>query len=357
MNIDGIVEYKGINYIAYTFIENSYFYETGYKVLRANQNQGYIPCNYFMFNGRISLLYNIEDRNTLNSVAKTFSPNAFANLIVNIIDSVLDMKNNGFISIECISFDASNIFVDVSELKPYFIYVPVNIQSSADGFLTMGNYLRQNLIYIIQNNDNLNSDMILQIVYELSDFSKSLIEVKNKILSIMHISSDENILASKREKSFVQEWQTNTYTEKQSGKLKKIKAEKKKSGKSDETINSYGTTVLKGEFIPSISLIGIDTPEAIHMVIDKNNFIIGHKDDADGYIGFNTSVSRNHCKIINQNGKNYIVDLNSANGTWLNGKRIISEKELEITPGDRIKVSNVEFLVSAANKSRGIVNG
>lgn len=356
MNIDGIVEYRNINYIAYTFLDNSYFYETGYKVLRASQDIGLIKCNSFSFNGRMSLLYNIENKNTLSSIARMISPNAFANLVINIIDAIFVIKNNGFIHIESVDFELNNIYIDTSDLKPYFIYLPINIQSTADGFFTMESYLRQNLIYIMQNNSNLNSDLITRILYEMSDYSKNLSEIKNNILMMMQISTaDKDLIANEINESSI-EWNMPSYVDKQSGKLKRNRNEKKKNKITEAEYN--GTTVLKENFTPSIVLVGVNTPQVINMFIDKSDFVIGHKEDiVDGYISFNSSVSRTHCKIKNINGKNYIIDLNSANGTWLNGKRINSGTELEIAPGDKIRVSNVEFLVSAASKNRGKING
>jgi hypothetical protein len=53
-------------------------------------------------------------------------------------------------------------------------------------------------------------------------------------------------------------------------------------------------------------------------------------------------ISKRHLKIVEDEENYYLEDLNSANGTFLNGDKIMDVVELE--NGDRIKVGQVEFL-------------
>lgn len=53
-------------------------------------------------------------------------------------------------------------------------------------------------------------------------------------------------------------------------------------------------------------------------------------------------ISKNHLKIVEDEGNYYLEDLNSANGTYLNGDKIMDVVELK--NGDRIRVGQVEFL-------------
>lgn len=52
-------------------------------------------------------------------------------------------------------------------------------------------------------------------------------------------------------------------------------------------------------------------------------------------------VSKQHFRIKNIDEKYYLIDLNSANGTFLNGKKVLREGELK--DGDIIRVHNIEF--------------
>lgn len=53
-------------------------------------------------------------------------------------------------------------------------------------------------------------------------------------------------------------------------------------------------------------------------------------------------ISKNHLKIVEDEGMFFLEDLNSANGTYLNGERILDVVRLK--NGDRIKIGQVEFL-------------
>lgn len=70
------------------------------------------------------------------------------------------------------------------------------------------------------------------------------------------------------------------------------------------------------------------------------------KDQADVIIR-NPKVSRVHADIILRNGKIYVVDLGSANGTYINGAsdRITSNMEYELHNNDIVVFANEEYTV------------
>ncbi len=53
-------------------------------------------------------------------------------------------------------------------------------------------------------------------------------------------------------------------------------------------------------------------------------------------------ISKNHFKIIENRKKHYIEDLNSANGTYLNGEKIVDPVKLKNR--DLIKIGQIELL-------------
>lgn len=57
------------------------------------------------------------------------------------------------------------------------------------------------------------------------------------------------------------------------------------------------------------------------------------------------SISRRHCRITGEAGKYYVVDMDSRNGTWLNGRRLQPEKLTEIKNRDFIQVGQIGFWV------------
>lgn len=71
--------------------------------------------------------------------------------------------------------------------------------------------------------------------------------------------------------------------------------------------------------------------------IDKSTVILGRSDDADVVIS-DSSISRKHAKIERTESEYCLVDLDSTNGTVVNGKRI---KEKKLKDGDKIKLGRV----------------
>src|SRR5205807_10203144 len=54
-------------------------------------------------------------------------------------------------------------------------------------------------------------------------------------------------------------------------------------------------------------------------------------------------VSRRHCRLCSHDGVVTIEDLDSFNGTYLNGQRITSKRR--VRPGDQIEVGPLTFTV------------
>ena len=66
--------------------------------------------------------------------------------------------------------------------------------------------------------------------------------------------------------------------------------------------------------------------------------------DSDIVIQDNKTISRSHAEISKDFDSVFIRDLGSKNGTYLNGRRLIANKLYEIKNGDKIRLSNEEFM-------------
>lgn len=79
--------------------------------------------------------------------------------------------------------------------------------------------------------------------------------------------------------------------------------------------------------------------------IEKQKITIGRGLDVDLIINDRLS-SRLHCAIECKDSAWHIHDLNSRNGTYLNGKRV---KSAPLKPGDRIGIGDTIFTFERAN--------
>ena len=116
-----------------------------------------------------------------------------------------------------------------------------------------------------------------------------------------------------------------------------------------------GTTVL-GAVNGGTVVLGYDEPdEPVYprlvrkktgesFSIDKPVFRIGTEQPyCDLFISDNTYISRSHADIITRDGRFYIVDKNSTNRTFVDGKVVARETEVEVYDGTIIKLANEEF--------------
>lgn len=78
--------------------------------------------------------------------------------------------------------------------------------------------------------------------------------------------------------------------------------------------------------------------------INKESFIIGRLKDQADYISNNNAVGKLHAELIVREGRYFVKDLNSRNGTRINGKRISSNLEYEMNNNDRLAFANEEFI-------------
>jgi Fe-S-cluster-containing hydrogenase component 2/CRP-like cAMP-binding protein len=106
---------------------------------------------------------------------------------------------------------------------------------------------------------------------------------------------------------------------------------------------AFGLEVVLPNVAPaSTALRCVSHPDLPAATIDKP-LTIGRGEGCEvGLPAENRAVGRRHCRIEERDGVLYVVDLQSANGTLLNGTRV---EEAAIRPGDRISVVEYTFEV------------
>lgn len=75
----------------------------------------------------------------------------------------------------------------------------------------------------------------------------------------------------------------------------------------------------------------------------KFPFYIGSAKEFADYVLSTEGVSRIHCCISRRENNYYLSDLNSTNGTYLNGKEVLPGNEILLSANDEIRVCSREF--------------
>jgi len=103
-----------------------------------------------------------------------------------------------------------------------------------------------------------------------------------------------------------------------------------------------GETTILNRSANGGNLIRKRTNETI--TINAERFIIGRERKTANYcIADNSSISRSHVTLTVKNGTTYLTDMNAANGTYVNGVKVLPNQEVALKAGDKIKLSDEEF--------------
>ena len=107
-----------------------------------------------------------------------------------------------------------------------------------------------------------------------------------------------------------------------------------------------GTVVLSVETpMPSATLTSANG--LTQFKINKPDFVIGKAyGSVDGFIDDNPAISRKHAKIVLNDNKFYIIDLNSTNHVYVDGKAIPADTPIPIIDGTKIRLADELFTFS-----------
>ncbi len=98
-----------------------------------------------------------------------------------------------------------------------------------------------------------------------------------------------------------------------------------------------------------LKLVGTDGSRYYSWYLDAGRYVIGRKAESDLLIPDKT-VSRSHAEleVVSAEGPCYLLDLNSRNGTLVNGERIAAR--VEVHEGDRIMFGSTDFALTRSEQ-------
>ena len=375
----GIREYRDPQNLSYILPTPDLFYQTGYKVLVSQEKRGFIQCAKTLHNGDTKLLYDISRFKSLDSLLSELKHDAFLGVLRNLADVVIEVKNNGFMQCENIETSLDKIFIDCNNYKVSLIYLPINTLSQPDSFIEFENKLKSNILAAVSNYPNLMSSF----VGTLCEYLRSPVSSIEQLRELLNNGSGQSSSLGSQLSYGSDDRMSSDYTMREYNRSahsadtlegtghspvissqSPAKAPNQKKGlfsglfaskQNSSPVNSAthgndtgATEILDDLFMPSMMLVGVKTPVKVEIVINKEEFVIGKKvESVDGLIQFNKAISRVHCKITYSSKKYYISDLNSSNGTYVNGARIDPSRQVSIAPGDKIRLANSDFIIKS----------
>lgn len=376
--------------LTYLLAGEGMFSMTGYKVMQSQEKNGFVKCRRITQNGKPKLFYDIAPYQCLQYLLPQMKPEEFLTVLSHLSELLLQVNQNGFMRCDHIPLDFGRIFVRQDSLKVFLLYLPLEWELPEKEKGKQIAQLKQEIRAAYEQNPALLDDggrtflgILEQSVYTLEEFHQVLeaAELPSRSRAGSPVPDGENpfqkyfpdsstLQQSGRLEAASAPAVETAGTEKKKGLFSRVFHKNEKAGKAPaktpapqpvQTVQRGGapsgplqeeaeggaTEVLVSPDQPErLRLVGANTPESFQLVIQDPEYKIGKKQDlVQGWIPFNNAVSRLHCKIVLRNGRHYVVDLGSANGTFVNGKRLDANREVPLKPGDRLRLANSDFLV------------
>jgi len=93
----------------------------------------------------------------------------------------------------------------------------------------------------------------------------------------------------------------------------------------------------------------------IYDATDIEELVIGRADPKTGdapevnlseFAALDKGVSRRHAAIVRRDGSLYLMDMSSANGTYLNGQRLVPQQPRVLRDGDDIRLGHLTVRIT-----------
>ena len=350
------------------------------EMINNNTSCGAINIETMQFNNDIKVMYEITGKECLvdflkkNSVKK----GEFLTILRNISTVVLECKNY-FLDENKYFMDLDYIYINPIDLGISLIYLPFEQEYAEDCSLKYIDIVKRMILEYI-NFEEVGNDSLVQKILNylnnnwvsITEFNNFLEEFRQENVKVLYATGDikeENPLdiapqvIEEPEKPILpvpiieKSKKKNILTSLFNKFKRKDRAMSKKSSRRADTglINSSTNNSAKREIMTEMSYETIlldskaayllnkkaGTVEKIH--INKDIFKIGRRLGEVDYVTDNKAVGKVHMEFRTVNSKYYIVDLNSKNGTFINGKRLEPSKEYEVENKDIIMLANCKF--------------
>lgn len=350
-------------------------YEESYEIemIVKNSPKTLLPLHVLRVDGALQLYYDISSKQTLGECVSRVKINAATiDALFEAINALKEEIREYLLDMESVILDLNHIYVQEGGF--YFCYCPWEKQEVLKSFRSMLEDILGNLDY--------HDTEGVELAYHLyqsacrGDFCiTEILEEHRKNKSLQKEETD--ISYTPYEEEYQKELSEDTQIKEESQKQKKkpgilrrivqffMKKEKTEPENTFEHLTEShdeffykadweesGTQVLEAANGDTVVLGSMPVgkwklrpllPGYEEFCITEENFFIGKKQDSiDGYIGRNT-ISRIHSRLVVKQGRLFIADANSTNGTFVNGVAIEPGKDVEIFQGDRILFADVEY--------------
>lgn len=376
------VDYKKDGIKNYMIIRNEEELKNDYRLqmIINNDIDGILPLSIKTVNNENQFYYDITAQNSMRSIysKEKISGKEIEAFVVSLSSMAKSMKEY-LLDINNVILDIDYIYWNEKKNMFCFCYYPGNNVSMKDGLV----HVFSDMLEMLEHRDRTGviigyglQQMVLSedvTITELMDFVNQSKNEKNQNKhNCRKIETDKNLIESNEDEMLEE------FAYEQSEENKKIKKRKKwwqfwkkeKPMRQEELLQEREgngiwdrekivdatmelkeideeATILLSSNIQSSGIILRSTDTGNSMTIIPNGFpcIIGKSIKSSDCRINEQFISRVHARINETMDGYYIEDLNSSNGTFLNGEKIMAHTQKQFNIGDTITLADMEFVV------------
>lgn len=370
---------KNKTYLSVRLGKDDKFDEFDYNMLCHNEITGLAPILCVEISGASYIIkYDITGKITLeNILSDRVSKNIMITLLRNLAEHFQEIQEY-MLEKRKLLLDYNNIFVDSNKLQVTFIYVPLESESGEE--IDLNDFFKklifsvryrtdEEVLYIVQLINYLNSNQ----QFSLEAFVKLVNEFDSEKEQTIQQKAVPHIIAASKKEDIKAIWNTE-----QDSSI----SQKEKGKKSQEIINDAAyQTGEKMSVSLSKELLDIDKNDNQgEEIVDRNENNVDKKTDGhdtgkekkpylvrvktnekipiessilklgrskkycDYSIEENKTIGRSHADIIKTMEGYKIIDNMSRNCTYVNGKKVDSDRPTLLSHGAKICLSDEEFM-------------
>lgn len=307
------------------------------EIVNNNKEIFILPIKERKINDIVKIEVDITDKSNVDSYIKTkrMEYSHYTNIIIRLCD-IYEKSEDYLLSTDNIILDNRTIFIDDNTGEVYAIYTPIKKQSLNGDIENLKKYLLElsNNVVVITNKEKIELENIINklrsnvdSVLELREYT----EMSQKRISEKRIIKEEEVVIEKKPSIF-------------NRIINDIFSVNKKD--TDKEVRSSNESTIDDEEKKIKKAYLIRDNETVE--INKDIFLIGRTANTVDYLINNKIIGRIHARIENIDNEYFLTDLDSKNGTYLNGTRLIANERYKLEDRYEIKIANVilKFIIS-----------
>lgn len=327
MNInamDGVEKSVSAQCVSFVFCDPLAVSGTAYKVLRSQDPSRFIACVRSRANGLDKLTYLTRGYVALADLTADLSPKQMARLLTTAVDSLVFLRNNGFLSMQNVVFSQDMLYVDQRAHRLLLVYLPFSASTSGGNLDTARQAYRTCATAL---------ESVRVTGSPLSGFEETAAYRDGDLTALL------SLLGGVGEKT----------REVNDGALPKKTARCTAAMPLTALLPNDKDYAWDGRDLaapkPRWSLETVSLPKK-KIPIPNDCAVMGKSPSrADVVLTMSPAISRIHCKVRLTQEFVEFEDLGSANGTFVRGARLKPGNIARAAEGDIVRFADVSFVV------------